>query len=71
MGLRDVLLVVRCLLIEPNPDSALNEEAGRLLQVGRASLCGDDSLRFMILLLMFALLEQHRRTTNNLPAMRA
>uniref|UniRef100_A0A7S3VLF3 E2 ubiquitin-conjugating enzyme n=1 Tax=Dunaliella tertiolecta TaxID=3047 RepID=A0A7S3VLF3_DUNTE len=31
-GLKHVLVVVRCLLIEPNPDSALNEEAGRLLQ---------------------------------------
>lgn len=31
MGLRHVLTVVRCLLIHPNPDSALNEEAGRLL----------------------------------------
>ncbi|EKX52503.1 hypothetical protein GUITHDRAFT_84623 [Guillardia theta CCMP2712] len=25
-----ILMVVRCLLIEPNPESALNEEAGRL-----------------------------------------
>ncbi|KAF5842837.1 ubiquitin carrier protein [Dunaliella salina] len=32
-GLKHVLVVVRCLLIEPNPDSALNEEAGRQLQV--------------------------------------
>jgi hypothetical protein len=31
MGLRHVLLVVRCLLIEPFPESALNEEAGKLL----------------------------------------
>lgn len=30
-GLRHILVVVRCLLIEPNPESALNEEAGRLL----------------------------------------
>ena len=30
-GLRHVLLVLRCLLIQPNPESALNEEAGRLL----------------------------------------
>ncbi|KAK9450179.1 ubiquitin-conjugating enzyme/RWD-like protein [Limtongia smithiae] len=29
--LRHVLLVIRCLLIEPNPESALNEEAGKLL----------------------------------------
>lgn len=31
-GLDKLLLSVRCLLIEPNPDSALNEEAGRLIQ---------------------------------------
>ena len=30
-GLRHVLLVVHCLLIQPNPESALNEEAGKLL----------------------------------------
>ena len=27
MGLRHVLVVIRCLLIEPFPESALNEEA--------------------------------------------
>jgi ubiquitin-conjugating enzyme E2 S len=31
VGLRHVFTIVRCLLIEPNPESALNEEAGRLL----------------------------------------
>ncbi|KAL2631419.1 hypothetical protein R1flu_016105 [Riccia fluitans] len=31
LGLRHVLLVVRCLLIEPFPESALNEEAGKML----------------------------------------
>lgn len=31
MGLRHVLLVLRCLLIQPFPESALNEEAGKLL----------------------------------------
>lgn len=31
LGLRHVLVVVRCLLVEPFPESALNEEAGRLL----------------------------------------
>uniref|UniRef100_A0A453NK86 E2 ubiquitin-conjugating enzyme n=1 Tax=Aegilops tauschii subsp. strangulata TaxID=200361 RepID=A0A453NK86_AEGTS len=30
-GLRHVLLVVRCLLIEPFPESALNEQAGKML----------------------------------------
>lgn len=31
VGVRHILVVIRCLLIEPNPESALNEEAGRLL----------------------------------------
>lgn len=31
LGIRHVLVVIRCLIIEPNPESALNEEAGRLL----------------------------------------
>ncbi|KAF9096455.1 hypothetical protein BGX29_008565 [Mortierella sp. GBA35] len=31
LGLRHILLVVKCLLIVPNPESALNEEAGRQL----------------------------------------
>jgi len=30
-GIKHVLLVIRCLLIVPNPASALNEEAGKLL----------------------------------------
>lgn len=31
LGVRHVLLTVKCLLIHPNPESALNEEAGKLL----------------------------------------
>mmetsp|Transcript_9206 Transcript_9206/g.24271 ORF Transcript_9206/g.24271 Transcript_9206/m.24271 type:complete len:194 (-) Transcript_9206:492-1073(-) len=31
LGLRHVFTVIRCLLIDPNPESALNEEAGKLL----------------------------------------
>lgn len=31
LGLRHILIVVRCLLIEPFPESALNELAGKLL----------------------------------------
>ncbi|RNF05916.1 ubiquitin-conjugating enzyme [Trypanosoma rangeli] len=31
LGLRHVIMVIRCLLIEPNAESALNEEAARLL----------------------------------------
>lgn len=34
LGLRHVLTVIRCLLIEPNAESALNEEAGKLLLEG-------------------------------------
>jgi ubiquitin-protein ligase len=37
LGLRHVLMVIRCLMIEPNPDSALNAEAGRLIQDNYAS----------------------------------
>ncbi|RKP00801.1 hypothetical protein CXG81DRAFT_5894, partial [Caulochytrium protostelioides] len=31
MGLAHVLLTIKCLLIHPNPESALNEDAGRQL----------------------------------------
>ena len=31
LGIRHILLTVKCLLIVPNPESALNEEAGRML----------------------------------------
>eukprot|EP00891_Asterochloris_glomerata_P003712 jgi/Astpho2/3712/e_gw1.00060.65.1_t len=31
LGLRHILVIIRCLLIEPFPESALNEEAGKLL----------------------------------------
>ncbi|CAL4073781.1 unnamed protein product [Meganyctiphanes norvegica] len=31
LGIRHVFLVIKCLLIVPNPESALNEEAGKLL----------------------------------------
>ncbi|EDV27414.1 uncharacterized protein TRIADDRAFT_53086 [Trichoplax adhaerens] len=30
-GIQHILLTIKCLLIVPNPESALNEEAGRLL----------------------------------------
>lgn len=32
LTLRDVLITISCLLIQPNPDSALNAEAGALIQ---------------------------------------
>lgn len=31
LGIKQILLTVKCLLIVPNPESALNEEAGKLL----------------------------------------
>lgn len=31
LGIQHILLTVKCLLIVPNPESALNEEAGKLL----------------------------------------
>lgn len=31
LGLKHILITVKCLLIYPNPESALNEEAGKLL----------------------------------------
>jgi len=31
LGIKHVLLIIKCLLIVPNPESALNEEAGKLL----------------------------------------
>ncbi|KAJ3313308.1 ubiquitin-conjugating enzyme E2 S [Blyttiomyces sp. JEL0837] len=31
LGIGHVLLTIKCLLIDPNPESALNEEAGRLI----------------------------------------
>lgn len=39
MGLDHLFLTIRCLLIEPNPASALNEEAGRLLQESYEEYC--------------------------------
>lgn len=32
LTLRDILITISCLLINPNPDSALNAEAGKLIQ---------------------------------------
>jgi ubiquitin-conjugating enzyme E2 S len=31
LGVKHILMAIRCLLIVPNPESALNEEAGKLL----------------------------------------
>jgi ubiquitin-conjugating enzyme E2 S len=34
LTLKDVLSTIRCLLVYPNPDSSLNEEAGKMIQDG-------------------------------------
>merc|ERR1719400_138225 len=31
LGIKHILITIKCLLIFPNPESALNEEAGKLL----------------------------------------
>ena len=31
LGIKHILVTIKCLLIYPNPESALNEEAGKLL----------------------------------------
>ncbi|KAI0041682.1 hypothetical protein FA95DRAFT_671202 [Auriscalpium vulgare] len=38
-GIAHILVTVKCLLIYPNPDSALDEEAGKLLQEDYALYC--------------------------------
>ncbi|KAI0032008.1 ubiquitin-conjugating enzyme/RWD-like protein [Vararia minispora EC-137] len=38
-GISHILVTVKCLLIYPNPDSALDEEAGKLLQENYDSYC--------------------------------
>ncbi|KAK3624044.1 hypothetical protein LTR56_021239 [Elasticomyces elasticus] len=37
LTLKDILVVISCLLIQPNPDSALNAEAGSLIQADYAA----------------------------------
>lgn len=39
LGIKHILLTVKCLLIVPNPESALNEEAGKLLLEQYDSYC--------------------------------
>ena len=38
-GIEHILVTVKCLLIYPNPDSALDEEAGKLFQENYESYC--------------------------------
>lgn len=39
LGLKHIFVVLRCLLINPNPESALNEEAGKLMLEDYDSYC--------------------------------
>jgi len=39
LGIQHVLQVIRCLLIQPNPESALNEDAGKLLLENYEDYC--------------------------------
>jgi len=39
LGIKHILLTIKCLLIVPNPESALNEEAGKLLLEQYDSYC--------------------------------
>jgi len=39
LGVKHVLIVIRCLLCQPNPDSALNEDAGKLLNENYEEYC--------------------------------
>jgi ubiquitin-conjugating enzyme E2 S len=39
LGIKHVLIVIRCLLCQPNPDSALNEDAGKLLNENYEEYC--------------------------------
>ena len=47
-GIGHVLTVVKCLLIHPNPESALNEEAGKLLLEQYVDLCCPPCLKLAI-----------------------
>eukprot|EP01120_Amphizonella_sp_Union-15-10_P005501 TRINITY_DN1633_c0_g1_i2.p1 TRINITY_DN1633_c0_g1~~TRINITY_DN1633_c0_g1_i2.p1 ORF type:complete len:204 (-),score=30.70 TRINITY_DN1633_c0_g1_i2:119-730(-) len=39
LGIKHVLLTIKCLMIIPNPDSALNPEASRLMQESHDEYC--------------------------------
>jgi len=54
--LSHILMVVRCLLIEPNPESALNEEAGRMFMEVFFLLLFD---LFYVLQVFFLFLDGH------------
>jgi len=59
--LKHILIVIRCLLIHPNPDSALNEEAGHLLRTDYDAFCSKAQL-------MTNIHASHRKTTTKAAA---
>jgi ubiquitin-conjugating enzyme E2 S len=61
LGLRHVLAVIRCLLIEPNPESALNEEAGKLLLENYAEF----SKRARMMTMVHAMKNQNKNQNSN------
>jgi ubiquitin-conjugating enzyme E2 S len=61
LGLRHVLAVIRCLLIEPNPESALNEEAGKLLLENYAEF----SKRARMMTMVHAMKNNNKNQNNN------
>ncbi|KAF1924448.1 UBC-like protein, partial [Didymella exigua CBS 183.55] len=61
LKLRDVLVTISCLLIQPNPASALNEEAGRLASEDWAGFCRRAKLMTEIHASVPAALAEHVR----------
>lgn len=54
-GIEHILTVIKCLLISPNPDSALDPEAARLLQ--EVSFCAPSTIVvYQVLTMRFAFL---------------
>lgn len=64
MGLKHVLLTIKCLLIVPNPESALNEEAGKLLLEDYDDYCR----RAKMMTEIHARVNQMKETGNKSPA---
>jgi len=64
LGLKHVLLTIKCLLIVPNPESALNEEAGKLLLEDYDDYCR----RAKMMTEIHARVNQMKETGNKSPA---
>ncbi|KAK4527651.1 hypothetical protein GAYE_SCF42G5576 [Galdieria yellowstonensis] len=61
LDIKHILLVIRCLLIDPNPESALNEEAGKLLLENYEEFARHAKLWTEI----YATVETNKSTTSN------